>query len=528
MASFRVRKPAEYLRILWNRRYYVLVPFLLVTATLSYTIYRLPNVYESTSLIIVDPPKVDSNIAPQANVDISARLGTLRQQVASRSNLDALINKYDLYKAMRAQKAPAEAVIEKMREHILIDIKNMGSGYNAFTISFQDQDREVVQAVTAELAAQFSDENLKKNLEVNNNTVAHLDDELTRVKQQLDGIIAQRTKYIVEHPPVMAGQTQSIVGEMNSLSQQILAQQTQIGNLQNNIANYQQMLTMVKDRYDEPVIENDSPAEGALRVKRAEVEATLQDLRTKYTEKHPDVKAAQVQLDKINKEMADLQKKAEDKKNGIKKSRQQNSQVDNVQLQIDATRRELERRQAELSKMNGEYAGLQAQLRSIPPLTAEMERIDRDYDTLKKQHDDLLARRQRAAFYGRLNSDFSGETFRIHDPANLPEAPVYPRRTLLYPLSLIFGLLSGLAVAMAFEARYLFTIRDAKDVEHYTRLPLLVTVPEIITEPEEQRRRMLGMVTVLAVIVLMVIAVPVMVKVIQYSRVLDVFIGGGY
>ncbi len=293
MASFRVRHPSEYLSMLWRRRYFVLVPFLLVSATLCYGIHKLPNIYESTSMIIVDPPKVANDVAPMSfNVDISARLSTIRQSVTSRSSLQTLIDRYDLYKTLR-QQVPSETVIGAMQDHIEVAIKNMGSGYNAFTISFRDQNPEVVQAVTAELASQFAVENLTNNRKNADTTVVHLEDDLKRVKEQLDKIIAQRTKYIVEHPPVMQGQMQSIVGEMNSLSQQILAQQTQIGSLQNTVANYQQLLSVVTTRSNEdPVVENEQGgmAEGQLRVKRAEVEGTLQNLRAVYTEKHPDVK----------------------------------------------------------------------------------------------------------------------------------------------------------------------------------------------------------------------------------------------
>ncbi|MFN0124012.1 MAG: hypothetical protein ACKV2V_26210 [Blastocatellia bacterium] len=529
MASFRIRKPAEYLKMLWRRRYYVLVPFLLVSATLLYSIKQLPDMYESRSLIIVDPPKVSEGVAPQTvNVDISARLSTIRQAVTSRSNLELLINKYDLYKVMRAQKTPMEGVVETMRDHIDVEIRNMGSGYNAFTIAFRDNNKEVVQAVCSELAAQFSDENMRRSRELAGNTLSHLDNELKNVKEQLDKIVSLRTKYIVDHPTVMPGQMQSIVGEMTSLSQQMLAQQTQLGSLQSTVANYQQMLQLAQTQETEqPVVNSDqfSMAEGQLRTKRAEVTSTLENLKQVYTDKHPDVRAVQTQLEKINKELDDLDKKSQEKRDRVMAQKKKNSTVDQVQLNIDSAKRELARRQGELEKMNAEYASLQAQLRSIPPLTAEMERIERDYGTLNKRHDEMLTRRQNADLGKRLIDDFNGETFKIQDPANLPEAPVSPQRSVLYPLSLILGLLSGLAVALAVEARFLFTVRDARDVEHYTRLPLLVTVPEILTESEEQRRRVLALATAVAVVVFLVVSVPVLVKVLQFTRVLDMFTG---
>jgi uncharacterized protein involved in exopolysaccharide biosynthesis len=58
MASFRIRTPAEYLKLLWRRRYFVLIPCLIVTSALGYAVSKLPNVYESKTSIIVDAPKV--------------------------------------------------------------------------------------------------------------------------------------------------------------------------------------------------------------------------------------------------------------------------------------------------------------------------------------------------------------------------------------------------------------------------------------------------------------------------------------
>jgi hypothetical protein len=108
----------------------------------------------------------------------------------------------------------------------------------------------------------------------------------------------------------------------------------------------------------------------------------------------------------------------------------------------------------------------------------------------------------------------------------LPQKPDAPHRWLLYPLSLLLGLASGLVIALAVEARSLFTIQDARDVEHYMRLPLLVTVPQIVTDNERRQRAMLRLVQFAGVLLLILVAIPVLVTVVQRSRVLNFFAGG--
>ncbi|HKE04044.1 MAG TPA: hypothetical protein VKE91_08290 [Blastocatellia bacterium] len=104
--------------------------------------------------------------------------------------------------------------------------------------------------------------------------------------------------------------------------------------------------------------------------------------------------------------------------------------------------------------------------------------------------------------------------------------PVSPKRRLLYPLSLIIGLLTGLIAAIAIESRAMMTIRDSKDVAHYARLPLLVTVPKIVTPEERRMRPLVNTAKVFGVLLLIAAAVPLRYQAIKASRLLNVLTGG--
>src|SRR5215813_10862612 len=138
MASFRVRTPAEYLRLLWRRRYFILVPFVITGAALCWAVQGLPNVYESTTMIIVYPPRVSSNyVQPVSQVDVNSRLSTIQKQVTSRTELQRIISRFGLYKEMIERSAPIEQVIDEMQRHIFVRPQSTSSGTSAFTISFQ-------------------------------------------------------------------------------------------------------------------------------------------------------------------------------------------------------------------------------------------------------------------------------------------------------------------------------------------------------------------------------------------------------
>jgi polysaccharide chain length determinant protein (PEP-CTERM system associated) len=527
MTSFRVRTPAEYLMILWRRRYYLLVPFIIVSVTLGYIIYTLPNVYETSTLIIVDPPKISPiYVQPINQADITARLGTIRQQVTSRTGLKEIMDQHDLYQDLRNAKTPDEVVLEEMRKHIDVNIRSGSSGANAFTISFRGMQPETVQKVTAELAARFIKANSEEEGRRIDATTANLGERITDVKKRLEQIEAERLQHLAKHPDAVPGTEVSMVGQMNSLGILLQSQRASIDGLQNQIIASEQLLATLKAQSDEV----DTPLsagqiEGQLRARHAELEGQLRQLVSVYTDKHPEVKIARAQLDAINKELADLKGRNEQDKKDKVSSRRNSPQIANLDIQIAAAKREVTQKQNDLNRTYGDYTELQHRLRSTPLLTLEAQRIDRDYDTLRKEYDALVSQKENALFSAKVIKDFNGETFRMQDPAYLPEAPVFPKRGVFYPFSLMLGLLCGLVVAMAAEARYLFTIQDARDVAHYTRLPLLVTLPRLMTDGERQQRTALRATRLVGVVLLIAVAVPLLVKVIQYSKVLNVFTG---
>ncbi|MCI0661381.1 MAG: hypothetical protein L0220_09935, partial [Acidobacteria bacterium] len=201
MASFRVRTPVEYLRLLWRRRSFVLVPFIIVSAALCYAISKLPNIYESRTSIIVDPPKVSTNyVQPVNQIDINSRLQSIQKQVLSRTELQRIINRFSLYKAIMDRGTPIELVIDEMTKHIAITPYSANSGVYAFQIAYRGADPRTVRDVTAELAARFIDANSDETRRQVYTTIDQLEGRINEVKLELEKIESARAGYLVRNP----------------------------------------------------------------------------------------------------------------------------------------------------------------------------------------------------------------------------------------------------------------------------------------------------------------------------------------
>jgi len=528
MASFRIRTPAEYARLLWNRRFYVLVPAVIVGAALALAVRNLPNVYESKTVIIVDPPKVSTNyVQPVNQIDLNSRLSTIQKQVTSRTEMQRLISRYGLYSEMAAKNTPLELIVDEMLRHITVRPFSASSGIYAFSISYVGPDPMTVRDVTAELAARFIDANSDETRRQVYTTIDQLDGRIEEVKGELERIENARAGYLYRNPDAVPGQEQNMIGQMNSLGLIRQSQQSSIDALRSQIATNEQLLASLRSQNR---IEPEMPlaagqTEGQLRTRRAEYEAQLRQLLTIYTEKNPEVVKLRVQIESLNRELDDLRRMAEQDRQARRTARGNDGQIAALEIRLSADKRDLARKESELEQTNRQYADLQNRLRATPLLATEATRIERDYDTLRKRYEDLVAMRDNARFSAKVINDFSGETFRMSDPASLPEVPVSPNRRLLYPFSIVMGLLTGLIAAVAFEARALMTIRDSRDVAHYTRLPLLVSIPRIVTQQERRWLPLRRVAVAGGLVLLIAVAIPLLYLLINASRLLRIVTG---
>src|ERR1044072_5528950 len=102
MADFRPRKIGEYFDILRKRKWMILLPAIAVGLAIGYVVFRLPDLYESSTLIVVKPSTLPNTVVPMITEETLTReLASISQVVTSRSSLQPLVEKNELYKDER-------------------------------------------------------------------------------------------------------------------------------------------------------------------------------------------------------------------------------------------------------------------------------------------------------------------------------------------------------------------------------------------------------------------------------------------
>jgi len=535
-AEFRPRKIGEYLNIARKRKWLILLPTIAVGLAISYVVYRLPDVYESTTLIVVRPSTLPNSVVPtMAEETLTRQLTSISQVVTSRSSLQPLMEKYDLYKEERRRGEPMELLIDWMRKQINVTVNTSNREItNGFNITYRGRDPKSTQAVARELASKYVDEQIKGTENGGTSAKLFIEDQVHQAKEELDAIDTQRLTYLQQNLNNLPSQSQALVGRLTALHEGQKALIAELGRSRDMAAAYRSQLADITKSYDQEIVlsaENTTDpkttqAYAELVRRRSEYEGELQNLLSQYKEKHPDVIAKQKQLEDIKRQqdqmINDWKDRIEERKQKLKQL--SDPRILSLQTQISMMESDTQRQQKLLSETNQQIAELDARINAIPNTEVGLEAIDREYQTKKLNYDNLLAQQQKVVIGADAAKDQQGSGIQVVDPANLPERPVAPQRFLLTAGGFGIGLVLGILLALSFELRRLFTIQTTEDAKHYTRLPVLATIPELRTLAEERslpRRRALAFA---AGIVGAIVSIPMLAFVLRSTHLLDKFL----
>lgn len=531
--EFRPRKLGEYGRIALKRKWMIILPTLAIGLAISYVVFRLPDIYESTTLIVVKSSTLPNSVVPMITEETLTReLASISQVVTSRSSLQPLVEKYDLYKEERARGEAMEVIIDDMRKGINVKVNTSRNDItNAFNITYRGRDPKTTQAVASELASRYIDEQTKGTVNAGASAKQFIEEQVRAAKEEVDTIDTQRLAYLQQNINNLPSQSQALVGRLTGLHEQQKALVAEQGRLRDLAAAYRSQLGDITKSYEQEIVlsaENTTDpkttaAWAQLVSRRSDYEGELQILLTQYKEKHPDIIAKKKQIEDIKAQQDQMMNEWKDR---IEERRQKLTKLTDPRLltlrtNVSMVEGDMDRQNRLLAETNRQIAELNARINAIPTAEVALQAIDREYETKKTNYDNLLLQQSKIVVGADAAKEQQGGGIQVVDPANLPEKPVAPKRLMLTAGGFGIGLALGMLLVMIFEVRRLFTIQTIEDAKHYTGLPVLASIPELLTPAEAvaiPRRRSLALAAGIAAAV---VAVPMLAFVLTLTHVFE-------
>jgi polysaccharide chain length determinant protein (PEP-CTERM system associated) len=469
--------------------WYIIIPFVLVMAGASIYAIIAPREYKASTLVLVSPQSVPEDfVHATVTSRVEERLQSIAQEVMSRTRLETIMTEFRLYEKER-KNLSKEEVVELMRKNIQVELPTKKDERGSFAISFINDNPNTAMAVANRLSSLFIEENLKIREQQASGTTEFLTNELAASKAKLDQMEASVTQYkrrFMGGLPEQRDTNLKILDQMQNqnqrISESIRAAEDRKLFIQKQLTDMDMPASMPvaagsgKDSQSSikpSLTQKDAGSAvaadtgGTYETKKDKLKRELEDLRTKYTDNHPDVLA-------MKKKLADLEKNKYTYDNDIKSD----PRYKELKNQLMITSLEIKRLHDESASVSAQINKYMGRVEQTPAREQDMAAMLREYESTKVAYETLMKKSQGAEQAENLEKRQKGEQFKIIDPARVPEEPFSPNIPKILLISLFAGLAGGMALAFIREQMDR-SFHDAADVELSLGIKVLATIPKI-------------------------------------------------
>jgi polysaccharide chain length determinant protein (PEP-CTERM system associated) len=421
----------------WRRRWWGILAAWVICIGGWASIATLPNQYEANARVYIDADAVLTPLLKGITAENSLQdeLDLLQHMLLSRPNLERIIQKTDL-QLETITPTDTERMVERLAERIQV----VAQTRNIFSITYRSTSRQLASDVVQAMLASFIESKATDNRDEIDKATQFIDDQIENYHKQLQEAETRRADFRRKYIDLLPGD-----GGMNGLQQ---ARQDVIaltGQLQDAKAQRALLASNLASTAATYGADGAGPAETHSELKAAE--DRLRSLRNIYTDAYPEVINQQHLVDELrnnpDKAPAAPTEHARPSANPV---------YEEFRLRLSDTDAHIESLQRQIVEKTAERDRLEAIAKGVPELEAQYINMNRDYDVVRRNYDELVARREGMRISDAAQKKASNIKLVIIDPPTAPRVPVAPNRVLLAIAVLLGGLGAGAGVIMAMLA----------------------------------------------------------------------------
>lgn len=436
---------------------------------------QLPKKYMSQTVVLVAKPTVPTEyVKPVVTEDLNQRLASMKEQILSRTRLEPVIEKHDLYHADR-RRLQMEDLIERLRKAIEISPLEPMPGTQdrtipGFSVQVTFDNPQSAREICTEITSMFMEQNARDLEQQAVRTASFIGQQLEEAKAKLaeqDAKLPQlKRQSIGSLPP-----EQRNPSSLSTLNSRLKANAQALSLVQQDKAFDESHLSEAtanwKASRSKP---NPQTLQEQLRVEQDQ----LTVLESRYTAEHPAVINAKNRITELKKRL--LATANPDNASAESQMASEPSQIQRLRSKL----RQDEVRIADATKQQTEIQDqirlLEGRAQATPIAEPQEKELTRNYQSALDHYNDLLKKQQ--AMTTDPAHPQQDEPFRVLDPPSLPTKPSFPKILYFAAGGLGGGMVLGLAILYLFMATD-HTLHTEKEVEMYLKLPVLASLPDM-------------------------------------------------
>ncbi|RED49876.1 XrtA system polysaccharide chain length determinant [Aestuariispira insulae] len=462
-------------RIFVRRKWTALILAWIVGVAGWVGISALPDKYQSDAQIYVDTSTLLGpllkGIAVQGN--IQQQVAVMQRTLFSRPNLEKVVRDNDLDLEVHSAE-DMERLLTKVEDNA--NIKS--GGPNLFIVSYTNKDPGLARNITQSFLDIFVSTNVGQSRVGMETAKSFIEAQIARYESQLRDAEEELAQFKVKNSDFLAKgdffkRYETVRKEYREMEQALVDAEVVTRQLEKQLTQTPRFLEVEDSTASSGGRKEQSSAEKALE----DAQEDLTSLQSRFTDQHPDVIAAKRVLDdaqkRVDKEKEEIAAGGEDPT--VRKTRVPNGIYEQIQVRLFETAQTKARLEEQFSRIKAEFEVMDEQKSSAPEIEAQLAGLNRDYDVIKKQYEELLVRRESVNISAARETSTDAVQFRIIEPPKVPILPAGPNRPLLTAAVLVFalGIGAGLPILLGFASGYIHSSRNLEDTYDY---PVLGTV----------------------------------------------------
>jgi polysaccharide chain length determinant protein (PEP-CTERM system associated) len=478
------------LRRLWRHRWVGAAVAALIAAVGVFTVSAVENKYEANARVFVDTQTVlkplMAGLAFQPDVDQQVRM--LARTLISRPNVERLMNSQQIG-FVRPPDHLYDYSVEKLKDGIKI---LPSGGGNIYSISYRDPDAQRARRLVQNLVDLFVNSNIEAKRRDSSEASRFLEQQIAEYDVKLLQSESKLKDFKVRNFGVSGVSNEDFFARVSSLADVVTKLRLDLSAAEKARDAMRRELQQEDPQlpaFASPTMTGQHMVASELDVRLETQRKQLDELLRRFTESHPDVVSARGTIAGLERERRAAVAAA---KSGEGQQSGGTAPTNPVYQKLRVSLAEAE---ANVASLRTQLAGQQARLDAvratasrIPVVEAELAQLNRDYDVIRKNYDQLISRREAASFGVKIDQSSPVAEFRVIEPAQVSSSAVFPNRSVLAVLAVFSAMACG-AASSFLASRLLPTVDDVKTLRDLAGRPVLGAVLPVVTAATRQTAR---------------------------------------
>jgi polysaccharide chain length determinant protein (PEP-CTERM system associated) len=452
----------------WQFRWFGLAAAFLVCGLGWFAVAVIPNTFQSEAKVYID---TDTLLRPllrglAVTTDADQEVNVMLRTLLSTTNVERVVRATDV----SAATAPSNVMQDKIESiQKRVQLRDLGTA-NLYSISFQDANPRYAQAVTQSLLSVLIDSNLGSQRSDTASAQSFLDSQIEDYEQKLSQADKRRADFKAAHITFFSNGTDVDVGGGVASAEGAIMQDRAA--LDEAMARRNSLLAQVSST--QSTMDVNAPSSGsnsgttAVGEELTVARDKLSELRSHFTDQYPDVIAQKNFIARLQAEIASGPTRSGNMQGIANPSYVAlRTKLADEEANVAVAQERLSSAQRRLDQSKGTALDALSVQR-------QYEDLNRDYLVLHENYQQLVSRRESANISQAAGSQQSA-VFRVIDPPVKPDRPIAPNRPLLNLMVLLGGIVSGVVVALAFNA-YQDRFLNVEQLTDAISIPVIGTI----------------------------------------------------